>query len=763
MTHYTASHWGIYEVREAGSSPRLEAFPGDPDPSPIGLHQLDPELMRLRVRRPAIRRSWLEHGPCAAPELRGREPFVEVEWDRALDLVAAEIDRVRKAHGNEAIFGGSYGWASAGRFHHAQSQVHRFLNAAGGYVRHMDSYSLGAARALMPHIVAPIDHLQVTHTSWDVMAEHTKLFVTFGGVPVKNAQITAGGVGQHRVGPGLHRMGTAGVRFVNVGPVRDNLDTGGPVEWWPIPPNTDTALMLGLAWVLRDEGLLDRDFLDRHCVGFERFERYLTGAEDGVAKDPRWAAKITRVPAEQIAALARDMTATRTMLNISWSLQRATYGEQPFWMLVTLAAMLGQIGLPGGGFGLGYGATNATGTPHLRLSGPTLSQGKNAVSAFIPVARIADMLLNPGQPFTYQGKTQRYPDIHLIYWAGGNPYHHHQDLNKLLRAWQKPDTIVVQEQFWTATAKLADIVLPATTSMERNDIGFGKGEGYLVAMRQVIPPVGEARDDYAIFSDLADRLGASDTFTEGLDEAGWLRRLYDECRDRSATAGVDLPEFDTFWEEGLIDLTGHDRPAVLLDRFRADPQANPLRTPSGKIEICSENIASFGLDDCPGYPVWREPREWLGSAAAKEFPLHLLTDQPVRRLHSQLDASPWSREGKIDGREPVYMNPQDAEARGIRDGEVVELFNGRGRCLSAAILTDDVMPGVAKLATGAWFDPDWETGLDKHGNPNVLTLDVGASGFSQGCSAQTCLVQIRRAANYVPDVSAFDLPTLLSA
>ena len=395
MTQYTASHWGIYEVDPSGPAPRLKPFSGDADPSEIGLHQLDEDIMRLRVTRPAVRRSWLEHGPGAAPELRGKDPFVEIDWPEVLDLVACEIARVRGAHGNNAIFGGSYGWSSAGRFHHAQSQVHRFLNACGGYVRHMDSYSLGAARVLMPHIVATMETLQASHTSWDVMAAQTELFVTFGGVPAKNAQISSGGAGRHLVRDGLRSMAEAGVRFVNVGPVRDNLDTGGAVQWLPVRPNTDTALMMALAWVLRHEDLLDRSFLGRYCVGFRQVEAYLTGETDGVAKTPEWAAAITGAPAAAIVTLARDMAASRTMLNIAWSLQRAAGGEQPYWMLVTLAAMLGQIGLPGGGFGVGYGATNQIGSPHAHLPGPTLPQGENAVEDFIPVARIADMLLHP--------------------------------------------------------------------------------------------------------------------------------------------------------------------------------------------------------------------------------------------------------------------------------------------------------------------------------------------------------------------------------
>ena len=189
--------------------------------------------------------------------------------------------------------------------------MHRFLNACGGYVRHMDSYSLGAGRVLMPHIVAPMDELQAEHTSWDVLAEHTTLFVTFGGVPLKNTQISAGGAGRSRVRVGPATDAQAGARFVNIGPVRDNLDTGGAVEWLPIRPNTDTALMLALAWVLHDEALLDRGFLERHCTGFETFERYLTGADDG-SRRPRAGPKpITGVPADaHRRAGARDGRAT---------------------------------------------------------------------------------------------------------------------------------------------------------------------------------------------------------------------------------------------------------------------------------------------------------------------------------------------------------------------------------------------------------------------------------------------------------------------
>src|SRR5690349_10190988 len=177
--------------------------------------------------------------------------------------------------------------------------------------------------------------------------------------------------------------------------------------------------------------------------------------------------------------------------------------------------MLGQIGLPGGGFGVGYGAINLMGSPHPGFDGPTLPQGTNHVGQFIPVARIADMLFNPGAEYDYNGKRLTFPDIRLIYWAGGNPFHHHQDLNRLRRAWEKPDTIIIHEQFWNASARMADIVLPATTTLEREDIGFASREPHLIAMRQLTPPVGEARDDYAIFAELARRLGSGEAYTEG--------------------------------------------------------------------------------------------------------------------------------------------------------------------------------------------------------------------------------------------------------
>ena len=760
MTHQrtlTTAHWGTYEVEydDDGRAVKLHPFSKDPDPSPIGLHMLSDEVSRLRVLRPSVRKSWLEKGPGAAPEKRGQEPFVEVSWDEALDLVASELARVKTRHSNRSIFGGSYGWSSAGRFHHAQSQVHRFLNSVGGYVRHQDSYSLAAARVLMPHIVAPMEDLMAQHTSWNVLAENCKLFVTFGGVPRKNAQINAGVATLHHVKGGLYGMRAAGVKFVNVTPTAEDLDNGGEVEWLAIRPNTDAAMMLALCHVLLTEGLHDRAFLDKYTVGFDRLAPYLAD------KTPEWAEKVTGIAATRIRSLAREMAAMRTTVSIGWSLQRSHHGEQPFWGLITLAAMLGQIGLPGGGFGVGYGPVNLMGSSHPRYSGPTLPQGTNAVSDFIPVARFTDMLLNPGGKIPYNGRDIVYPDIRLVYWAGGNPFHHHQDLNRLMLAWRKPETIVFHEQFWTPAARMADVVFPATTSLERDDIGYGTREPFLIAMKKAREPIGESKDDYWIFSELAKRLGKGDEYTEGRDPMQWLSHLYGESREKSAKAGVTIPPFDEFWEAGIAEAEGGARDPVMLAAFRADPENNPLKTPSGKIEIFSEKIASFGYDDCPGHATWMEPIEWLGSKKAERFPLHMLSDQPADKLHSQLDHSPHAKATKVKGRQPITLHPEDAAARGISDGDLLRVFNDRGACLAAARLSDRIRRGVVRLSTGAWFDPA-DAGsnrpLEKHGNPNALTLDIGASKLSQGCIAQTCLVEIERFDGPAPAVTAHRTP-----
>jgi biotin/methionine sulfoxide reductase len=762
-----ATHWGTYYAEvEGGRLKAVRDWEADPDPAEIGPGIVDMVEHPTRVARPVIRKGFLERGRNSDRSGRGREPFVAVPWDEALDLAAGELKRVTAEHGNEAVYGGSYGWASAGRFHHAQSQVHRFLNCIGGYVGHTDNYSYAAVNNLSPHVVGHFRGLVLDQaTSWPVIAEHTKLMVMFGGLPRKNAQVTSGGVGRHVLREALLAARRNGCGFVLVSPLGGDVIPEVGAEWLAPRPNTDAAIMLGLAHTLVSEGLHDRDFLARCTVGFEKFLPYLMGETDGQPKDAGWAAAVSGLEAEAIRSLARRMAASRTMITVAWSIQRADHGEQPCWMAIVLAAILGQIGLPGGGFGIGYASENGIGNSVRPFRFPALPQGINPVATTIPVARISDMLLNPGGAYDFNGQRLRYPDIRLVYWAGGNPFHHQQELGKLVRALRQPETIIVNEIWWTPMARHADIVFPVTTVLEREDIAMTHWEPTIVAMRKAVEPFAEARDDYAIFAGLAGRLGVAARFTEGRDAEGWIRHLWDQARQRAAEAGFELPSLEELRAKGTAELPPPEREAVLLEEFRADPQGHPLATPSGRIEIFSERIAAFGYDDCPGHPAWIEPYEWLGAEAARKYPLHLISNQPRTRLHSQFDPGSVSRASKVRGREPMTMHPADAAARGIRDGDVVRVFNGRGACLAGVVLSEAIRPGVVQLSTGAWYDPaepGVEGSLCKHGNPNVLTRDVGTSRLGQGPSAQTVLVEVERLEGQPPPVTAH-LPPVIEA
>ncbi|MPY92550.1 MAG: molybdopterin-dependent oxidoreductase [Acidimicrobiia bacterium] len=758
-----SSHWGAFGVRvEDGRVVDVVPHPADPDPSPLLGNIASAVAHAARVATPAVRRGWLDRGP--GPDAsRGADSFVAVSWDEALDLVAGELRRAYDGPGAEAIFGGSYGWGSAGRFHSAPTQVRRLLGLLGGYTGSVNTYSTGASMVILPHVLGSGDAVMREATSWEVIAEHTELLVAFGGAPAKNISVTHGGVATHTAPGRFRKAARRGLEVALFSPLRSDVPAGVRAQWFAVRPGTDVAAMLALAHVLITEDLHDQGFLDRCCAGADRFVDYVTGAKDGVAKSPEWAAPICEVPAEAVRALARRMAASRTLVTTSWSLQRAEHGEQTVWAGVALAALLGQLGTPGGGFGHGYGSIADIGSSSALLAMPSLSPGPNPASTFIPVARIADLLLQPGELFEYDGDTYVYPDIRLVYWAGGNPFHHHQDLNRLRRALARPDTVVVHEPFWTPMARHADIVLPATTSLERNDIGAGRRDSRVIAMKAAVAPLGEARDDYDILAAVAERLGAGERFTEGRDERAWLEHLYEQWRGLVARQGVKAPSFEAFWSRGEVQVPVTDAGLVYLEAFVADPAKAPLRTPSGRIELASEVVEGFDYDDCPGHPAWLEPEEWLGSRRAARFPLHLVANQPATRLHSQHDMGAASQAGKVAGREAIRVHPLDAAVRGVEDGDVVRVFNDRGACLAGAVVSEDVRPGVVQLPTGAWYDPVSPSvpgSLCAHGNPNVLTPDRGTSRLAQGSIGQHALVELERFEGDVPPVRAHVPPVV---
>lgn len=735
------SHWGAYTLLVEGDQiTGVEPFAADPAPSPI-IHSA-PEWAKeeRRVLRPMVREGWLEKRLDSNRRGRGSEKMIPVSWDVALSLVAEEISRVSRDHGNASIFAGSYGWTSCGRFHHASTLLKRVLNLVGGYTGHRDTYSIAAGPVILRHTLGNDQACGGGANTLDSIAENTETLLVFGALSPRTAQSEAGGIGTHQLEKFLARMQERGIKVTLVSPLKDDLPKWLEAEWWPIRPNTDAALMLGMAGEIVKTGRADTAFLDRYTSGSEELLAYLDGRADGVVKDADWAAHITGLKAPAIRAQAEAMLASRSMITVSWALQRAHHGEQPFWAALALACVIGQLGLPGGGVGYGYGSLGGVGSPIARGKSPAMSKGRDVIDSFIPVARITDLLLNPGAEFTYEGETRTYPDTRLVYWAGGNPFHHHQDLNRLSEAWTRPETIIVQEPMMTPTARRADILLPASTSLERNDIAGARRSDYVLAMGQAIPPVGEALSDYEIFSRLAALLGVEEAFTEGRDEMGWIRHLYDQTRtDAAERLGFEMPDFDTFWAQGHTPAPV-ERHHTYLKEFRADPEAAPLATESGKIVLGSRKLAELDYDDCWSHAAWIEPVEWLGNDTSGEA-LHLISHQPKGRLHSQLETGAASLAEKRHGREQLRLHPEDAAARGISDGQTVRVWNDRGDCLATATLTTDQRAGVAVLPTGAWFTPQAQ-GPELAGNANVLTVDVGSSKFGQGCSAHTCLIRV---------------------
>jgi len=762
QTFASATHWGSFTARvQDGDIAEVTPPHGDTNPAPQLQNLPGVVRHRSRIANPAVRRGWLENGPGPST-MRGAEEFVEVSWDELEELLAAELRRVVDAYGNEAIYGSSYGWASAGRFHHAQSQVHRFLGMLGGYTTSRHSYSAGASEVIYPHVfgVGFFSALGRT-TTWDVIVEHTDLLVTFGGLPLKNTAVMPGGGSTHPDRDYVREYRARGGRIVSVSPLRDDITAiagslDDDVRWLAPVPNSDVPVMLGLAYVLATESLADRSFLETFCTGYDRFERYLLGTDDGLPKTPEWAARLSGLDADELRALAREMAAGRTFVTTSLSMQRIEHGEQTVWMGATLAAMLGQIGLPGGGYGHGYGA-NGVGNPTLACKLPKLPQGINPVGTFIPVAGITELLLRPGQQLAYDGQLLDLPDIKCVYWAGGNPFHHHQNLPRLRRGLARVDTVVVHEQFWTAMAKHADIVVPSTTSFERDDYTGTNTDSTLTTMRAMVPRYANARDDYDTFAALAHRLDFGERFTEGRTAGEWLEHMYDKW---AASLDFAVPSFDEFWAAGRLELPVRRQMTLYAD-FRADPVAHRLPTPSGRIEIFSETIDGFGLSDCAGHAAWFEPAEWLGGPRAQRFPLHMIANQPRTRLHSQLDHGGASMASKISGREPIRMHPDDAAHRGLADGDVVRVFNDRGACLAGLVVDDNLRPQVVQLATGAWYDPadpaDFDT-MCVHGNPNAMSNDSGTSSLAHGSTGQHLLVEVEKFTGDLPPLRAHEPP-----
>jgi len=785
----SGSHWGAMNALvKGGRVTKIEPFGVDEYPTEMlkGIKGLiyNPS----RIRYPMVRLEWLKNRHNGDRKTRGDNRFVRLTWDAALDLFHEELERVQREHGPSGLYAGATGWRQTGQVHSCGNHMQRAVGMHGNFVKKVGDYSTGAGQVILPYVLGSTE-VYSQGTSWPLILEHSKTVVLWGNDLTKNLQV-GWNCETHESFAYLEQLKQkvedGSIRVISVDPVRTKTQHHLGCEQRYVNPMTDVAFMLGIAHTLYNEDLYDREFIKSYALGFDDFIDYVQGkGDDGEEKTPEWAAEICGVEADEIREFARLLAGERTQLLFGWAIQRQQHGEQPYWMGAVIATMLGQIGLPGGGISYGH-HYSSIGVPESGASAPgayprNVDAGKKpehesedfkGASSTIPVARWIDAILKPGETLEYNGSEVTFPDIRMCVFSGCNPWHHHQDHNRMKKAFHNLESVVTIDYSWNATCRFSDLVLPACTQFERNDIdiyGTYSNRG-VIAMKKLVDPLFHSRSDFDIFTDLCRRFGRDEEYRRGLDEMGWVRKLYNDCREdnktfQPATGGHDtdsgMPDFDTFWEDGYVDF-GSGENWVRHADFRKEPEVSALGTPSGFIEISSRKIGRYDYDDCRSHPVWMEKAERShGGPNSERFPLWLQSVHPDKRLHSQMcESEEWRATYTVQGREPLFIGPEDADKRGIKDGDLVRVFNDRGQLLAGAVVSDNFPSGVIRLQEGAWYGPVGpEIGaLDTYGDPNTLTMDVGTSKLAQAPSPNTCVVEIERFEGDAPAVTSFGGP-----
>ncbi|ELC3207493.1 trimethylamine-N-oxide reductase TorA [Vibrio parahaemolyticus] len=774
----TGSHWGAFRAHiYAGKVQEIKPLELDKNPTEM-LNGIKGIIYSpSRVRYPMVRLDWLKKHKYSA-DTRGNNRFIRVTWDEALDLFYRELERVQKEYGPWALHAGQTGWNQTGSFNNCTAHMQRAVGMHGNFITKVGDYSTGAGQTIMPYVLGSTE-VYAQGTSWSEILENSDNIILWANDPVKNLQV-GWNCETHESFKYLaelkEKVAKGEINVLSVDPVKNKTQRYLENDHLYINPMTDVAFMLAVAHVLYNENLYDKKFIDTYCLGFEEFIQYVQGkTKDKVEKTPEWAAAICGVKADKIREFARMLVSGRTQILMGWCIQRQEHGEQPYWAAAVVAAMVGQIGLPGGGISYGH-HYSSIGVPSTGFAGPggfprNLDQGMkpkwdnndfNGYSRTIPVARWIDCLLEPGKEINYNGGKVKLPDFKMMVISGCNPWHHHQDRNRMKKAFRKLQTVVTIEFAWTATCRFSDIVLPACTQWERNDIdvyGSYSNKG-LIAMHRLVDPLFQSKPDFQIMSELTQRFGRREEYTRGMSEMEWIESLYNDCK-KANEGKFEMPEFNEFWEKSVLDF-GEGKPWVRHADFRKDPELNPLGTPSGFIEITSRKIGRYDYEHCQEHPMWFEKSERShGGPGSDKYPFWLQSCHPDKRLHSQMcESEEFRATYAVQGREPVYINPIDAKAKGIKDGDLVRVFNGRGQLLAGAVLTDSYPRGVIRIEEGAWYGPlnEKEGAICTYGDPNTLTQDIGSSELAQATSANTCIVDFEKFTGKVPPVTSFGGP-----
>jgi trimethylamine-N-oxide reductase (cytochrome c) len=760
-----ASHFGAFyaHVREGKIVDITSQLDSDANPTVLVKSLADRVSSNSRVKYPVVRKSYLEGK--GRGDLRGKEEFVRVTWDVALDLTAKAIKKAQAKGGNQSLYNASYGgWAHPGAFK-PNVMAGRFFNQIGGAVITSGEYSNGAAGPTNPVIVGDMEVYSV-QTAHEQIIKNTKVMILWGCDMYKTNR--AGySVPNHRCYDAYEEYKKAGIKFISIDPIYTVSASEFKADWIKIRPGSDVALMMAMMNYLYKTKKYDKEFIEKYTYGFDKFLPYLLGKEDGIEKTPQWASELTELSVEIIEQLANTMVSNRTFIAGNWALQRAEHGEQVDWSIITLASMIGQIGLPGGGFGFSMHYEGGGDANSGKATVGGMSQGGgDKVGIAIPASRMSDLITKPGTTITFKGGKVTYPKVDFMLSCGGSPIGHQPNTNEVIEAMRTLDTVVVVEPWWTPTAKMADIVLPATNTLERDDIasGMSYSNDRIHAMKKAVEPRYESKDDYEIFAELSERFGNKKKFTRDRTPLQWLERLYNRS---SAKKELNI-SFEEFWEKGVVkfEIPEEAKNFVRHEAFRTDPIANPLKTETGKIQIYSDKFASFGYKDFKGHPTWFEPSEWLGNKKlAKKYPLHLVSPHPTYRIHSQLDNTWVQNVHKVQGREPIRISPNDAKKFGVRDGEIVEVYNDRGSLLAGVVVTNTIRDGVVAIEEGAWYSPE-DSSKNKarcnSGQVNVLTSSKPTSSMAQATSANSVLVSIRKVEVVTPN-NAYQPPRIIGA
>ncbi len=673
---------------------------------------------------------------------RGENKFERITWEEALDTIASEMIRLKEAHGNEAFYF-HYASGTQWRGPDGRAPIRRLMRLFGGYTGYYGTYSAACYAAALPYITG-----MGSNSADDLL--NSKLVVLFSCNPVVTRN---GGDG---VGYYCMKAKENGTKFIVVDPVMNDSAVALDAEWIPINPGTDVALIAAMAYVMVQEDIYDHEFMATHSVGFDEstlpegapanssWMAYIMGDADGVVKSPEWAAPITGIPAARIVQLAREIALTKPCaLTQGYGWQRRAFGEQPVRALPILAAMSGNFGISGGGTGMDIGSGTS-------FKSGGFPEPANPITANISVFLWPDMITRGTEMTTavkdgdgLRGTERLTSNMKFMWNHGGNCItNQHSDINgtiEMLRDDSQLELIVTSEVMMTPSCLVSDILLPAASGFEADNLITGNGAGrvnWLMYSHQVIEPLFEAQTDLWVAEQLAERLGILEAYQEGhTTREDWMREMVAV----SQAEYPDFPTYEEFKEIGIYKRFTQGQ-VVAGAAFREDPVANPLSTETGKIEIYSPFLANLNYPEgMPAIPTYIPEWEGVSDPLRERFPLLMTTNHVVHRSHSTFANIDILQEAH---HHVMMINPLDAAARGIQNGDMVHVFNDRGTIEIEARVTPRIRPGNINVWQGTWHNPN-TNGVDIGGCANTLTK-YHPTPFAKGNPQHTNLVQVEK-------------------